>query len=339
MEIFGIPVVLIFIFVILIWSDYAQKQQKEKEELAKKWDAISTGMIKEDVFGRLGKPNRVVEMGAQEAWGYGPSKSDGEIAFIEGRVVGFQKPSCTLNVTVLPKFNIIVPQNESALDDNVTLTVKASDASGVVAVYFYFREPDETDEGKQIGYENLAATFNETTGHWEYQLDTTGLPYSFYFILAKAVDNSGNEGWEGVDVGKGTLEDVVWGYGESYYQSGDYQKAIENFERNIFSINHVYSYCSLAYLHATCPDSKFRDGEKAYELAKKACELTNFEDASCLSILAAAYAECGDFQKAIEYQEIGIKLIGEEVTEEWEKELETYKSGKPYRKHPDSQTQ
>jgi len=99
MEIFGIPVFIIFLIVIWACSNYSNQQQKEKEQIAKKWDAITTGMCREEVLDRLGKPNRLVEMGAQEAWGYGPNSSDGEIVFVEDRVAGFQKPSCTINVS------------------------------------------------------------------------------------------------------------------------------------------------------------------------------------------------------------------------------------------------
>src|SRR4030066_1030335 len=98
MEIFGIPVFIIFICVIWAWSNYTDQQKKDNEQIAKKWgkvkkeiaekwDAITIGMSIEDVFEKLGKPNRVVEMGAQEeAWGYGPNSSYVEIMFIEGRI-------------------------------------------------------------------------------------------------------------------------------------------------------------------------------------------------------------------------------------------------------------
>jgi hypothetical protein len=98
MEIFGIPVIFVVLFAILVLKNYAQEQQKEKEEITQKWDAINIGMGVKDVFEQLGKPNRVAKMGVQEAWGYGPNRSDGEIMFVEGRVVGYQKPSCTVDV-------------------------------------------------------------------------------------------------------------------------------------------------------------------------------------------------------------------------------------------------
>lgn len=98
MEILGIPVVVIVMALIWAASSYSGEQEKERKRIAERWDAITVGMGVEDVFARLGKPNRVVKMGAEEAWGYGPNRSDGEILFVEGRVVGYQKPFCTLNV-------------------------------------------------------------------------------------------------------------------------------------------------------------------------------------------------------------------------------------------------
>ncbi len=100
MEIFGIPVFIIFLIVVWVCSNYSNQQQKEREQIARKWNSIATGMSREEVLRRLGKPNRLVEMGAQEAWGYGPNISDGQIFFVEDIVVGFQKPSCTVNVSV-----------------------------------------------------------------------------------------------------------------------------------------------------------------------------------------------------------------------------------------------
>jgi len=91
----------------------------------------------------------------------------------------------------------------------------------------------------------------------------------------------------------------------------------------------------LAFLRATCPIAEFRDGEKALELATKACELTNWKDSDYIFILAAAYAEVGDFDSAVKWQQKAIDLLTEEATvqlrADLEERLKLYESGKPYR--------
>jgi hypothetical protein len=51
-----------------------------------------------------------------------------------------------------------------------------------------------------------------------------------------------------------------------------------------------------------------RDGKRAVEQAKRACELSGWKEPFFQEALAAAYAECGDFEKALEWQNKAIKL-------------------------------
>jgi hypothetical protein len=84
---------------------------------------------------------------------------------------------------------------------------------------------------------------------------------------------------------------------------------------------------------ATCPEERHRDGKRAVEAAKRACELTGLTSAEILDTLAAAYAESGDFPKAVEYQEKAIGLWHDASTKrEGEIRLNLYKDRKPYRK-------
>jgi tetratricopeptide (TPR) repeat protein len=55
----------------------------------------------------------------------------------------------------------------------------------------------------------------------------------------------------------------------------------------------------LAWLLATYPDSKSRDGTQAVRLAEHACDLTERRIPALLDTLAAAYAEAGDFPRAM----------------------------------------
>jgi hypothetical protein len=100
----------------------------------------------------------------------------------------------TVADTTSPAVAINVPNSGDALQDGITLLAEATDACEVDEVYFCIREPGGAD-GISIGYEDLAATLNESTGAWEYSFDTTQLQDGYYVILAKAIDTNGNEGW------------------------------------------------------------------------------------------------------------------------------------------------
>jgi len=55
----------------------------------------------------------------------------------------------------------------------------------------------------------------------------------------------------------------------------------------------------LAWILATSSSAEYRNGPQAVGMAERACELTSRADAAKLKTLAAAYAEIGDFNKAV----------------------------------------
>lgn len=94
-----------------------------------------------------------------------------------------------------PSVQIAIPGSGEALQDGITFQAAASDNCGVInSVFFFIREPNSSS-GTPIGCENLDGSLNSATGKWEYNFNTTSLPDGYYVLLAKAIDNSGNEGW------------------------------------------------------------------------------------------------------------------------------------------------
>jgi tetratricopeptide (TPR) repeat protein len=84
---------------------------------------------------------------------------------------------------------------------------------------------------------------------------------------------------------------------------------------------------------STAPDDKVRDGKRAVEAAKKACELTSHKNGGFLDTLAAAYAEAGEFDKAVEWQEKALKAGDIPIADlnAARKRLEMFKQKKAYR--------
>lgn len=103
----------------------------------------------------------------------------------------------------------------------------------------------------------------------------------------------------------------------------DYEAALEIEPGNSGILN------NLAWVLATSPVDELRNGTRAIELAEKACEVTEYQQAHILSTLAAGYAEVGNFDEAIKWSEKAVELDNDE--EQLTKELESYREKKPWR--------
>eukprot|EP00913_Durusdinium_trenchii_P023312 g21890.t1 len=105
----------------------------------------------------------------------------------------------------------------------------------------------------------------------------------------------------------------------------DYEAAIRHAPNNALFLN------AMAWMLATCPDQNIRDGQRAIELARKACQLSRWRKGSYVGTLAAAYAEAGDFKQAVHWQKKSHEMYSPEMKMQWGFLLELYISGKPYR--------
>ncbi len=120
--------------------------------------------------------------------------------------------------------------------------------------------------------------------------------------------------------------------GDAWYAKEQYDKAIADYNEAIRldPENHT-AYNSRAWLLATCAEEKYRDGQQAVESATRACELTEWKDASDLGTLATAYGEAGDFEKAVAFQQKALELYEDDEDKQKGRErLELYLVKKPY---------
>jgi hypothetical protein len=86
-----------------------------------------------------------------------------------------------------------------------------------------------------------------------------------------------------------------------------------------------------AWALATSPNESERNGLKARDLAAAACEATGNACANYLDTLAAAHAELGDFDKAIEVMEEALKVANEQEAVIGRQHLKAFREGKPWR--------
>lgn len=119
--------------------------------------------------------------------------------------------------------------------------------------------------------------------------------------------------------------------GDAHLAVGDHPAAVADFEAALQALPEDEAVLNnLAWVLATSPDSEVRDGKRAVELATKACELTDYNQPHILSTLAAAFAESGDFETAIEWSQKAVDMESDQE-EQLAKELASYRGGRPWR--------
>jgi protein O-mannosyl-transferase len=100
-------------------------------------------------------------------------------------------------------------------------------------------------------------------------------------------------------------------------------------------INQVDTLNNLAWLLATDPHAEIRHGAEAVQLAQRACGLTHGMEPVFLGTLAAAFAETGDFDKAVEAgkkaHDVALAQNRKTLADTNLKLLELYRAHKPYR--------
>ena len=91
----------------------------------------------------------------------------------------------------------------------------------------------------------------------------------------------------------------------------------------------------LAWILATDPDPRVRNGDEAVRFAETALSASGYRNAQTLDVLAAAYAEAGRFSDAVIAEEQALALAkassGGETDERGEQRLALYREGRAFR--------
>jgi len=122
-------------------------------------------------------------------------------------------------------------------------------------------------------------------------------------------------------------------------EKGQSAEAIEHYEKALaISPQSVSALTNLAWILATSSNASLRNGALAIQFAHQADQLSGNNNALVLRTLAAAYAEAGQFGKAIESAQAASRLAQEQgdnsVAAELEQEMALYQLDLPYREVP-----
>ncbi|PYK82142.1 MAG: hypothetical protein DME41_10625 [Verrucomicrobia bacterium] len=124
-----------------------------------------------------------------------------------------------------------------------------------------------------------------------------------------------------------------------FRQQGRVEEAVREYEAALKSNpGSVPAQNNLAWLLATAADAKLRNGKKAVELAEQAVLATDGHNPVFLHTLAAAYAENGDFTKAIAAANDALEIANANgitsLAESLRSKIALYQSGLPYHEEP-----
>jgi tetratricopeptide (TPR) repeat protein len=121
--------------------------------------------------------------------------------------------------------------------------------------------------------------------------------------------------------------------GRANQYSGNYDAAAQDYTDAIRAdANYLPAYNNAAWLAATCPDEKYRNGKMALEYAERATQMTQGKVWEVLDTLAAAQAENGDYAAAVKTSDQAIRVGDDAAIHGGVRDRMTlYQAGKPYR--------
>jgi tetratricopeptide (TPR) repeat protein len=156
----------------------------------------------------------------------------------------------------------------------------------------------------------------------------------YYAKLQRKYARAASRPWLSVEPDPPPPEHELWLTGNYWAELGQNAAAVTAYDQAIKSWpNDFLALSGLAWVLATCPEDRIRDGKRAVELAKRACEVSSGESATCVEALAAAYAEAGEFEAASDTQRkaISMRSTKDPLMETYRSRLALYVSHKPYR--------
>ena len=183
--------------------------------------------------------------------------------------------------------------------------------------------------------------FEEALGHLrqavELRPDFPGAHYNLGAVLFRKGDVDGAIAeWQKTLAINPTDSGTQASFGNALVQKGLYHDAVAHYEAALRSDpGLVMALNNFSWLLSAGPDQSLRNGAKAVELAVRLNQVTKQQNPFCVRTLAAAYAEAGQFEKAVEASETASKLAegqGEHsLAKKIDEETSLYRQHRPLR--------
>lgn len=124
--------------------------------------------------------------------------------------------------------------------------------------------------------------------------------------------------------------------GLALLQTGETKRAVTHLEKALeIDPGHMNAEVNLAWILATSPDDALRDGAKAVQLAEDVARRAGHPNAIVLRTLAAAYAENGRFNDAIDTAQDAIQIAkatrNDDLVSDLENNIAAYRENQPLR--------
>jgi tetratricopeptide (TPR) repeat protein len=120
--------------------------------------------------------------------------------------------------------------------------------------------------------------------------------------------------------------------GKAQFFSRRYDDALASWREALkISPNYAWVMMRQAHFLATCPEGQYRDAQKALELARKALALRKDSDPQYQEMLAAVFADAGNFAEAIQWQERAVQALSLQEGEQARARLHLFRKQLPYR--------
>jgi tetratricopeptide (TPR) repeat protein len=210
----------------------------------------------------------------------------------------------------------------------------------------HFQKALELDPAYTDAHSNLAkllqkqGKLEEATAHFVWAMDLRQDDPLTHFDLAgvllqrQMIDLAIEHLQRAVDLDPQLL-DAHLALTKTHASQGNYAAAVAQLEKTIEADpNNLRPVNDLAWLLAVCPDDEVRDGDRAVQLAERACRATRHSNPVLLGTLAAAYAEVGRFDEAADTATKALDLVVPQdklLAEGLRRQLQLYRSGKPCR--------